>query len=50
MAHQMTALLFIILAVILFVVFSKMAIYVAGSVLGILAVIIIFITKRRKRQ
>ena len=40
----------LILAVIALVVFSKMTFYVAGSVLGILIVLIILFIKKRRRN
>ena len=43
-------LLFLILAVIFFVIFTNMTLYVAGGVIGILIVLIAGIIKRRRNK
>ena len=40
----------IILAIVLFIVFSNMALYVAGGIIGLLIVLILAIVKRRKSR
>ena len=45
---MITLLLMLILAVIVIAIFAHMALYVAGAVVGLLAVLVIYFIKRRK--